>query len=412
MASEDRPGAARDRAAIDDRPAAAGGTPVRAEPLPFFRPSVGSAEERAVVEVLRSGWLTTGPRTAAFEAAFAEAVGVPHAVGVSSCTAGLHLLLRALGIGPGDEVVTSPMTFPATANAVLQAGAAPVFADVLPGRLTLDPLAAKAAVTARTRALLGVHYAGWPCEMEALRRVADDAGLVLIEDAAHGLGATYAGRPVGSLGDAAAFSFYPNKNMTTAEGGMVTTARDDLAERVRLSCMHGLDLDASQRESHRYAHWESVALGWKANLNDLQAALGLVQLRRLPDLLARRRRLDARYREALADWPAVEVVGGPEVAENAAHLFPILIRPEALSLDRDGLLVALGAENIGVGVHFRALPLHAHFRRTVPTPPEAVPVALDASERLLSLPLHPALEDADQDDVLAALGRILRFYAR
>lgn len=385
---------------------------MRAGPLPFFRPSVGSEEEQAVIEVLRSGWLTTGPRTEAFEAAFAETVGARHAVGLSSCTAGLHLLLRAFGIGPGDEVVTSPMTFPATANAVLHAGATPVFADVLPGCLTLDPVAVKAAITPRTQAIIAVHYAGWPCAMRDLSAVADDAGVVLIEDAAHALGASLDGRPAGTLGDAAAFSFYPNKNMTTAEGGMVTTARDEVAARVCLERMHGLDLDSTQRTGTSYKHWESVALGLKCAMTDLQAAIGLVQLRRLPRLTERRRELDRRYREALADWDAVEPIVGPEGAENGAHLFPILIHTEALSLGRDELLAAMGAENIGVGVHFRALPLHAHFRESVGTPPEAVPVATDASARLLSLPLNPSLSDADQDDVVTALGRLLRFYAR
>jgi dTDP-4-amino-4,6-dideoxygalactose transaminase len=398
-------------AARGDRPALAGGTPVRDTFLPFFRPALGAEEERAVVEVLRSGWLTTGPRTRAFEEAFARYTGVGHAVGVSSCTAGLHLLLRAFGVGPGDEVVTSPMTFPATANAILAAGATPVFADVVPEWLTLDPTAVKAAIGPRTRAIVAVHLAGWPCEMDALGALAAAAGLPLIEDAAHGLGARYRGRPAGALGDAASFSFYATKNLTTGEGGMITTDRADLVPRLRVERLHGIDVDASQRADRVYRHWEAVAMGFKYNLTDFEAALGMVQLERLPALLAERQRLDARYRELLAAQDVFDPLGGPEAAETAAHLFPILVRPGALRIDRDELLDALLAENVGVGVHFRALPLHRFFQASVPTPADAVRVAVSASARLLSIPLFPGMSDADQDDVVEALARIGRHYA-
>jgi len=394
-----------------DRPALAGGTPVRSAFLPFFRPALGAEEERAVVEVLRSGWLTTGPRTLAFEGAFARLAQVRHAVGVSSCTAGLHLLLRAFGVGPGDEVVTSPITFPATANAILAAGATPVFADVVPGWLTLDPTAVKTAITQRTRAIVAVHLAGWPCEMDALGALAAAAGIPLIEDAAHALGASYRGRPAGALADAASFSFYATKNLTTGEGGMVTTDRGEIVPRLRIERLHGIDVDASQRSDRGYRHWEAVAMGFKYNLTDFEAALGLVQLERLPALLAERRRLDARYRERLSRLAAFEPLGGPGAAQSAAHLFPILVQPGALHIDRDELLGALLAENVGVGVHFRALPLHRFFQTSVPTPPEAVPVALSSSARVLSIPLFPGMSDADQDDVVEALARIAGYYA-
>jgi dTDP-4-amino-4,6-dideoxygalactose transaminase len=393
-----------------ERPAIEGGVPVRASFLPFFRTELGPEEEAAVVSVLRSGWLTTGPVTARFESAFASLVGVRAALGVASCTAGLHLLLRAFGVGPGDEVITSPVTFPASANAILHCGATPVFADVLPGRLTLDPRAVKAAVSPRTRALIAVHLAGWPCEMDALRAVASDAGVALIEDAAHAIGATYRGRHAGALGDAASFSFYATKNITTGEGGMITTDRADLVPRLRLERLHGVDLDATQREGAAYAHWESVSLGWKYNLNDLEAALGLAQLAKLPGFLARRRALDARYRARLAELDAVAPLVGPDGAETAAHLFPVLLEPEALRVSRDEVMRALLAENVGVGIHFRALPLHRHFQATSPTAADAVPVAVSSSDRLLSLPLYPGLREDDQDDVVEALARIVRFY--
>jgi dTDP-4-amino-4,6-dideoxygalactose transaminase len=393
-----------------DRPAIEGGTPVRDTRVAFTRPSVGAEEERAVLEVLRSGWLTTGPVTERFEHAFRRFVGAPHAVGVSSCTAGLHLLLRAAGVGPGDEVVTSPMTFPATVNAILHAGARPVLADVLPRLLTLDPAAVRARVGPRTRALLVVHFAGWPAQMNGLLAVARAAGIMVIEDAAHAVGATYDGLSVGTLADGAAFSFYATKNLTTGEGGMVTTANEAWAERIRCERLHGLDVDASRRDGADYRHWEAVRLGFKYNLGDLAAALGLVQLERLPEMHAHRRAVDARYRRALADVKEIEVVEGPSEAHGAAHLFPILLAQGALRVGRDRVLAALLAENIGVGVHFRAIPAHRFFREEVGLEGTDVPVAMDASERTLSLPLSADMTEAEQDDVLTALKRIVRYY--
>jgi dTDP-4-amino-4,6-dideoxygalactose transaminase len=394
-----------------ERPAYAGGSPVRTEFLPFFRPCVGREEEEAIVSVLRSGWLSTGPRTLAFERAFAGSLGVRSAVGVSSCTAGLHLLLRAFDVGPGDEVITSPVTFPATVNAILTAGATPVFADVTPGRLTLDPGAVKAVLSPRTRALVAVHLAGWPCDMDALGALAAGSGLALIEDAAHALGARYRGRPAGALADAASFSFYATKNLTTGEGGMITTDRSEIVPRLRRERLHGIDLDATQRDGKAYRHWEAIGMGFKYNLTDFQAALGMVQLERFPELLAERQRLDRGYRRRLAEVGVFDPLTGPDGAETAAHLFPILVRPGALRIDRDELLAALLAENVGVGVHFRALTLHRHFRETVPTPEDAVREAVSASERLLSIPIFPGMSDRDLDDVVEALARIARYYA-
>ena len=398
--------------AASGRPALDGGAPLRDTLLPFFRPSIGKEEEDAVIAVLRSGWLATGPVCDRFEAAFRESVAARHAISVASCTAGLHLILHAAGIGAGDEVVTSPMTFPATANAVLHAGARPVFADVLPGQLTIDPEAVRAAISPRTRAIIAVHLAGWPCEMDALRTLADAHGLLLIEDAAHAIGTWYRGRAAGTLGDAASFSFYPNKNITTCEGGMVTTARDEWASRIRIARQHGVDVDASRRDGLEYRHWEAVALGWKYNMNDVQAAIGFAQLAKLPAVQARRLALDARYRTALRDLPAVAPLEGPDGGETSAHIFPVLLDLARIRIDRDTVLRALLAENIGVGVHYRALPLHRFFRETIPQRPEDLPIATDASHRTLSLPLFPALTDAEQDQVVAALARILTFYAR
>jgi dTDP-4-amino-4,6-dideoxygalactose transaminase len=398
------------RSTDQELPAIEGGIPVRDTLLPFARPQLGVEEEQAVVEVLRSGWVGTGPRTERFEDEFAAYVGTKEAVAVSSCTAGLYLTLHAFGLGAGDEVITSPMTFPATVNAILQAGAAPVFVDVLPGQLTIDPNLLQQAMTPRTRAILVVHLAGWPCEMDEIVAFAEQAGLLVIEDAAHALGATYRGRRAGALGDAAVFSFYATKNITTGEGGMITTDRADLIPTLRQERLHGLDLDASQRDGASYRHWEAVSMGWKLNLNDIAAAIGLAQLAKLDDFQSRRRALDARYRALLADVRAVGPLKGPQDAETSAHIFPILLQPGALRVDRDTILRGLLAENIGVGVHFRSLPLHRFFRQTLAADPQATPVASDASNRILSLPLYPGMSDEDQDDVVEALSRLVRFY--
>ena len=395
----------------EDRPAVAGGTPIRSEPLAFAQPDLGPEEEEAVVQVLRSGWLSTGPRTAELEQGFAQLAGTRAAVATNSWTAGMHLLLRAMGIGPGHEVVMPAVTFPPTLNAVLHAGAVPVLADVSPDRLSLDAQAADAVCTPRTRALLPVHLYGWPCDMDAIGALARRRGLLVLEDAAQGVGARYRGRHVGSLGDGGVFSLYVTKNVTAGEGGMITTDRADLVTRLRTERLHGIDLDASRREGPEFTHWEAVAPGWKYNLTDLSAAIGLAQLAKLPRVLARRRALDARYRAGLAELPAFIPVEGPEGGENAAHLFPVLLRPGALRIGRDEVLGALRAEGIGVGVHFRALPFHRHVRETLGVGPEDVPVASEASLRLLSLPIHTRMDERDVDDVLAALARIARFFA-
>jgi dTDP-4-amino-4,6-dideoxygalactose transaminase len=404
--------ALRPAPASPDRPACEGGTPIRDSLLPFFRLDLGREEEEAVLAVLRSGWLTTGPQCERFEAAFASYTEARHAIATSSCTTGLHLILHAAGIGPGDEVLVPAMTFPATASAVLHAGARPVLVDVLPEQLTIDPAAVAAAIGPRTRAIVAVHLAGWPAEMDALRALAAERGLVLIEDAAHAIGTRYRGRSAGTLGDAASFSFYANKNLTTCEGGMVTTARDDWARTIRIARLHGIDVDASRRDGRGYRHWESVALGWKYNLNDMQAALGLAQMPKLAAWQARRVAIDRHYRAALAQVEGVAALRGPDGGETSAHIFPVLIDTERLRIDRDALLQALLAEGIGVGVHYRALPLHRFFREDLGFRTEAFPVATDASHRTLSLPMFPALAGAEIDQVVAALARILRFYAR
>jgi dTDP-4-amino-4,6-dideoxygalactose transaminase len=381
--------------------------------LPFHQPWVDDAGIKAVTEVLQSGWLTRGPRTEEFERAFRTYVGSRHAIGLSSCTAGLHLALVALGIGPGDEVITSPITFPATANVIVQQGARPIFADVEPLTLNLDPARVEAKITPRTRAIIPVHFAGHPCRMDAFMALAGRHRLRVVEDAAHAIEAWAGDRKVGGIGDFTAFSFYATKNLTTAEGGMLTTNDDELAEQARILSLHGISRDAWKR----YApdgplHWETVSPGYKYNMFDVQAALGLTQLERLEEWWTMRGAYLRRYREGIADLPEVEMLGEQSGIRHANHLCVIVLDTDRLRIDRDEVMSALRAEGIGTGVHFRSLSLHPYYRRTFPAPPGDLAVAESVSERLLSLPLYPKMSADDLDDVLDALHRVIATHRR
>src|SRR5262245_44143030 len=376
---------------------------MRQEFLPLSLPSVGPAEVSAVTECLQSGWVTGGPRVAQFESQFAAAVGTAHAGAVSSATAGLHLAVLAAGVGSGDEVVTTPMTWPATANMILAVGATPVFVDVDPGTLQIGPDAVAAAVTSRTRAILPVHFAGQPLDLDPLRAIAADRGVALIEDAAHALGTHYRGRPIGGGSTAAVFSFHPIKAITTGEGGMVTTDDAGLAERVRLLRFHGIARDAWKRYGGRATpDYEVVALGFKYTMTDIQAALGIVQLGRLEEFVAARTRVAAWYAEELASLPGVEMLASvPYPARHAWHLLVVRLRREDVT--RDAVMQHLLEANIGVGLHFKALHLHRLYRERLDVSPEALPHATRASERILSLPLFPAMTREDVHDVAVAL---------
>ena len=331
---------------------------------------------------------------------------------MSSATAGLHLALLAAGIGPGDEVVTSPMTWASTGNMILAVGARPVFADIDPGTLNLDPDAAARVVGPRTRALLPVHFAGQPVDLDAFAALAMRHGLVLIEDAAHALGTTYRGRPIGSGPGSAVFSFHPIKAITTGEGGMVTTDDAALAERLRLLRFHGITRDAWTRYGRRGTPgYEIVALGFKYNMTDLQAALGLTQLARLEEFLDARTRIAGWYRDALASIPTVEMLAPvPYPARHTWHLLVVRLRLEALGVGRDDVIDGLLAANIGVGLHFKALHLHALYRE-LGFGLDALPHATRASESILSLPLFPAMTPGDVHDVASALDEISKRHA-
>ena len=393
------------------RLAVEGGTPIRETFLPFHRASIGPDEEQAVLEVLRSGWLTTGPRTKAFERELAAYTGAAHCVGLNSCTAALHLALEAVGVGAGDEVITSPITFASTANVIVHRGARPVFADVEPDTLNLDVAALEAAITPRTKAVIPVDFAGQPCDLDGVLAVARRHGLPVIEDAAHAIGAEYRGRRVGGIADMTCFSFYATKNITSGEGGALTTNRPEWAERVGVMALHGISRDAWKRYSAEgYRHWDIIAPGHKYNMFDLQAALVSVQLGRLDDFIARRAELAARLDAGLAEMPEVVVPTRRPDLRHAHHLYPILVRTEALTADRDTLMNAIQAENVGIGIHFRAVHLHPFYTETYGFTRGMFPRAEYYSDRTISLPLCPAMSDADADDVVAVVRKVIGRY--
>ncbi|MEX1254780.1 MAG: aminotransferase class I/II-fold pyridoxal phosphate-dependent enzyme [Dehalococcoidia bacterium] len=399
----------------DDTPALEGGDPVREEMLLFAQPLVGREEEREVIDTLRSGWLTTGPKTKKFEEELAEYTGAKHAVCVNSCTAALHLSLAALDIGSGDEVITSPITFPATANVVIHQGATPVFADVDPTTLNIDPREIERKITPRTKAIIPVHMAGHPVDMDAVHAIAREHGLAVIEDAAHAIGAEYKGRRIGNLDGsiAACFSFYPIKNMTSAEGGALLTNDDALADRARLLSLHGISADAWQRYGKNGTqHWETLEAGYKYNMTDLQAAIGRVQLQRLDGFLQTRARYAAMYREALADVPEIEILRSVPDVHHAWHLFVVLLRTDLLSINRDEFVEALRAEKVASGIHFRSLHVQPFYRERFGLRPETLPHAAALSDRLLSLPLYPKMGEVDVQDVIEAVRKLARAYGQ
>lgn len=381
--------------------------PRRADFLPFHRPTLGPEEEAAVIEVLRSGWLTTGSRAKAFEEAFARHTGVPHALALGSCTAALHLALKLLGIGPGDEVLVPTTTFAATANVVVHLGARPVLCDIDPVTLTLDPADVRARLTEHSRAMVPVHLGGYPCAMIELLDLATRHELHVVEDAAHAIETEMAGKRAGAHGVIGAFSFYPTKSMTTGEGGMLVTARKDLAERARLLALHGLSSDAWRRYTREGSpHYQVIEPGYKYNLSDLQAALGLVQLKRLEVFYAARRRLALAYAEALrglpVTWQPLEVPGG----RAAHHLFILLLDPQVRA-DRDAIAAALLARNVGTSIHFRPLHLMPFYAEAYGYRPGDLPHAESVYARCLSLPIYPSMTVDDVSYVVEQLSELL-----
>jgi dTDP-4-amino-4,6-dideoxygalactose transaminase len=373
----------------------------------FHRPSIGEEEINEVVETLRSGWLTTGPRAARFEREFREHTGAPHAVAVNSATAGLHLALAGLEIGPGDEVITTPMTFCATVQAILHVGATPVLADIgWDGNI--DPEEIEKRITSRTRAIIPVHLAGLPCEMNTIWALARKHGIHVIEDAAHAAGACYENRPIGAgASDAVVFSFYATKNMTTGEGGMITTHRADLAESMRILALHGVSHDAWDRYTERGNwHYDVLAHGFKYNLSDIQAAIGIHQLRKLDEFVERRTLYAGMYHRAFAGLE--EVVRPPDspLSRHAWHLYILRLNLRRLEIDRGRFICELKQRGIGTSVHFIPIPLLRFFAR-LPLAQQACPRALDLYPRIVSLPLYPAMTEEEVQYVAQSVREIL-----
>ena len=378
--------------------------------LPYGRQWVDEADVQAVVEVLRSDWLTTGPKVDEFEQAFADFVGAREAVAVSNGTAALHAAMYAVGIGPGDEVIVPPMTFAASANCVVFQGGTPVFADVDPDTLLLDPAQVEAKITPRTKAIIAVDYTGQPCDYDALRAIADRHGLILVADACHALGGSYKGCPVGSLADLSTFSFHPVKHITTGEGGMITTDDPELARRMRVFRNHGITTDHRQRDQQGSWFYEMVDLGYNYRLTDIQCALGMSQLRKLPGWVARRQTIARRYNAAFAEMPAVGSLGVREEVSHAYHLYMIRLDVTQLRATRTEVFAALRAEGIGVNVHYIPVHLHPFYRERFGTGPGLCPVAEAAYEQIISLPIFPCMSDDDIDDVIAAVRKVLEVY--
>jgi UDP-4-amino-4,6-dideoxy-N-acetyl-beta-L-altrosamine transaminase len=393
-----------------------GGTPVRERLLPYGRQSLDDADVQAAVEVLKSDWLTTGPKVGEFEERFAAWVGARHAVSFSSGTAALHGAAFAAGLGPGDEAITTPMTFCATANCILYQGATPVFADVSPDTLNLDPQEVAKKITSRessrTKAIIAVDYAGHPAALDELGELAKAHGAILIEDACHALGAEFRGKRVGGIADMTVFSFHPVKHLTTGEGGMVATNDARLAETLRRFRNHGISSEARQRQESGQWFYEMVLLGFNYRLTDIACALGLSQLERLDANLVRRREIAAQYAEAFRDLNAIVVPAVREGVVPAWHLYPVRLKLEMLVVGRGEIFRALRAENIGVNVHYIPVPQHPYYReRFQSQSKEGYPVAEDAYERLISLPMFHSMTARDVEDAIHAVRKVLGHYS-
>lgn len=379
--------------------------------LPFSPPFLGEEEIAEVVDSLRSGWITTGPKTKRFEQEFRDYVGAPAALALSSCTAALHTALVLGGIGADDEVITTPVTFTATVAVIEHTGARPILVDVEPDTMNIDPALVRAAVTPRTRAVIAVHYGGHPCDLDALRAICEEHQLLLIEDAAHAIPAKYKGRFIGAGENPVAFSFYATKNLTTAEGGMLTGSQEMVNRGIVVS-LHGMDRDAWKRND-RSGSWryDIVTPGFKYNMTDIQAAIGLQQLRRIEAMHARRREIIRQYNDAFSEMGVFELPVEREDVQHAWHLYPLRLRPEMITISRDRFIEELRARNIGTSVHFIPIHTFTYYRERYGFEPGDFPVALDCSEREISLPLHPGLTEGDVGDVVGAVRDVISNYS-
>jgi dTDP-4-amino-4,6-dideoxygalactose transaminase len=384
----------------------------RDEFLVFGSPAIEEAEIEEVSACMRSGWLGSGPRVARFECEFARYKGASHAVALSSCTAALHLSILAAGIGPGDEVITTPLTFCATVNAIIHAGARPVLADVDPLTMNIDPAQVESRLTGRTRAIIPVHFAGRPCDMDAMCRIATRNNLKIIEDCAHAIEAEFRGGKAGTFGDFGCFSFYVTKNIVTGEGGMVLAKREADASRIKVLALHGLNNDAWARfKDEGYRHYYVVECGYKYNMMDMQAVIGLQQLDRVERNRQRRLSIWERYNEAFSGLPVTLPAPFERDTRHACHLYTILVDDKRTGLGRDEFLAAMMARNIGVGVHYLSIPEHPYYQNTYAWCPEDYPHAMRIGRQTVSLPLSPKLSDRDVADVIESVVDVVRMNA-
>jgi dTDP-4-amino-4,6-dideoxygalactose transaminase len=386
---------------------------MRKELLVYGSPAIENAEIEEVVAVMQSGWLGTGPRVARFEKDFANYKGIEHAVALNSCTATLHLSILAAGIGPGDEVITTPLTFCATINAIIHAGATPVLADVDLVTMNISPHNVVEKITPKTKAILPVHFAGRPCDMDALCHIASEHKLKIIEDCAHAIETEYHGSKAGTFGNFGCFSFYVTKNIITGEGGMVITkseedaARD--AARIKMLGLHGMSKDAWKRFGDEgYKHYQVVECGYKFNMMDLQAAIGIHQLQRIETYWLRRQEIWQRYNEAFADLPVTLPAPAEADTRHAFHLYNLLIDEQRCGISRDSFLDAMTAQNIGIGVHYLSIPEHPYYQQTYGWQPKDCPQAMRVGRQTVSLPLSAKLTDEDVRDVIGAVRGIAK----
>jgi dTDP-4-amino-4,6-dideoxygalactose transaminase/nucleoside-diphosphate-sugar epimerase len=397
-----------------NKPVAEGGEPIRKNFLPFALPSLGAEEEKEVLETLRSGWLTTGPRTQKFEEKLKNYLGVKHCVAVDSCTSALHLALTVLDIGPGDEVILPPITFAATANVIEHVGAKPVFVDVDPQTLNLDVKLLSGAITRRTKCIIAVHMSGYPCDMKEIQTIARKKKIAVIEDAAHAVGSTYGKNKIGNLSTFTCFSFYPIKNMTAAEGGAITTNESKWVSRLRRLTLHGLDKDAWKRYTSEGRPQAFVTEpGFKYNMTDLQAAIGIPQLDKLDGFNRRRAQIVQQYDQAFQGLRGFSrPFYGAKDRQTNHHLYIVILRLEELTIGRDQILEELKHEGIGTGIHFIPLQLHPFYQKKYKFKKQDLPASTHLADRILSLPLYPKMSGTDVQDVINAFNKVLKYYAR
>lgn len=394
-------------------PAIEGGKKTRSTQLQPFSYSFGKEEEREVIDTLRSGWITTGPKTRLFEKKMQEYIGCKYAVALNSCTAGLHLSLIAAGVKKGDEVITSPLTFAATANVIVHVGARPVFVDIQKDTYNIDPSLIEKAITKKTKAIIAVHYAGHPCDMDEIIRIAKKHKLVVIEDAAHAIGAVYKGKKIGTVSDYTVFSFYATKNLTTGEGGMVCLKNDDDEEKIRITSLHGMNRDAWKRYSKSgYWYYEIKYPGFKYNMTDIQASLGLHQLKKLEKFTKKREWLAQLYNKHFSKMPEITIPTARKYVRHARHLYSILVDIDNLRIDRGKFFEALDAENIGASVHFIPVHLHPYYRDTFGLKRGDFPVAEYVFDRIISLPMNPTITQQEAMQVVEAVKKIINYYKK